>query len=112
MTAKMKRRAFITLVGGAAVAWPLAARAQQTKVYRGGVLLVGNADADSFRTELREELRKSGYVEGQNLLVEFRSAEEKLESSARARGRVSCSQGRRHRCGIHALCACGETGDP
>ena len=51
MTAKMKRRAFITLVGGAAVAWPLAARAQQTKVYRVGVLLVGNADADSFRTE-------------------------------------------------------------
>jgi len=79
MTAKMKRRAFITLVGGAAVAWPLAARAQQTKVYRVGVLLVGNADADSFRTELREELRKSGYVEGQNLLVEFRSAEEKLD---------------------------------
>src|SRR6516164_7390373 len=108
----MKRREFITLLGGAAAAWPRAARAQQTKVYRVGVLLVGNADADSFRTELREELRKSGYVEGQNLLVEFRSAEEKLESSARARGRVSCSQGRRHRCGIHALCACGETGDP
>ena len=84
MTAKMKRRAFITLVGGAAVAWPLAARAQQTKVYRVGVLLVGNADADSFRTELREELRKSGYVEGQNLLVEFRSAEEKLDRPALA----------------------------
>ena len=74
----MRRRHFITLLGGA-VAWPLAARAQQTKVYRVGVLLVGNADADSFRTELREELRKSGYVEGQNLLVEFRSAEEKLD---------------------------------
>ena len=74
----MKRREFITLLGGAA-AWPLAARAQQTKVYRVGVLLVGNADADSFRTELREELRKSGYVEGQNLLVEFRSAKEKLD---------------------------------
>src|SRR5215831_15525741 len=72
------RREFISLLGGAA-AWPLAARAQQTKVYRVGVLLVGNADADSFRTELREELRKSGYVEGQNLLVEFRSAEEKLD---------------------------------
>ena len=75
----MKRREFITLLGGAAVAWPLAARAQQTKVYRIGALFVGNADVDSLRTELREALRKSGYVEGQNLLFEFRSAEEELD---------------------------------
>ena len=74
----------IHLMPSGAAAWPLAARAQQTKVYRVGVLLVGNADADSFRTELREELRKSGYVEGQNLLVEFRSAEEKLDRPALA----------------------------
>ena len=75
----MKRREFITLVGSAAIAWPLAARAQQTKVYRIGALFVGNADVDSLRTELREALRKSGYVEGQNLLFEFRSAEEELD---------------------------------
>src|SRR5262249_6706463 len=81
MTAKMKRREFITLLGGAGVAWPLAARAQQTKVYRIGALVVGNADVDSLRTELRETLRKSGYVEGQNLLFEFRSAEEELDSN-------------------------------
>ena len=68
----MKRREFITLLGGAVtVAWPLAARAQQTKVYRIGALLVGNADVNSFRTELREELRRYGYVEGQNLIFEF-----------------------------------------
>jgi len=65
----MKRRDFITQLGGAAAAWPLAARAQQTKVYRIGALLVGNADVVSFRTELREELRKAGYVEGRNLLL-------------------------------------------
>jgi putative ABC transport system substrate-binding protein len=59
--------------------WPLAARAQRTKVYRIGALLVGNADVASLRTELREVLHKSGYVEGQNLLFEFRSAEEKLD---------------------------------
>jgi putative tryptophan/tyrosine transport system substrate-binding protein len=75
----MQRREFITLLGGAAIAWPLVARAQQTKVYRVGGLFVGNADIDSFRTALREELRKFGYAEGRNLVFEFRSAEEKLD---------------------------------
>ena len=68
---RVRRREFITLLGGAAAAWPLMARAQQTKVYRIGALLVGNADVNSFRTELREELRRYGYVEGQNLIFEF-----------------------------------------
>ena len=76
----MKRREFIPLICGAlAVSCPLAARAQQPKVYRVGALLLGIADADSFRTEMREELRKFGYVEGRNLLFELRSAEEKLD---------------------------------
>jgi putative tryptophan/tyrosine transport system substrate-binding protein len=74
----MRRRDFITFIGGA-VAWALAAHAQQTRVYRVGALLVGNADADSFRKELREELRKGGYIEGQNLIFEIRSADEKLD---------------------------------
>jgi ABC-type uncharacterized transport system substrate-binding protein len=75
----MRRRDFITVIAGSAAVWPLAARAQQTRVYRIGALLVGNADVDSFRKELREELRKSGYIEGQNLTIELRSAEEKLD---------------------------------
>ena len=76
----MKRREFITLICGAlAVSCPLAARAQQPKVYRVGALLLGIADANYFRTEMREELRKFGYVEGRNLLFELRSAEEKLD---------------------------------
>jgi len=79
VSASVKRREFITLLGGTAVAWSLTARAQQTKVYRIGALVVGNADVHSLRTELREALRKSGYVEGQNLLFEFRSAEEQLD---------------------------------
>jgi putative ABC transport system substrate-binding protein len=74
----MRRREFITFIGSA-VAWPLAAHAQPTRVYRVGALLVGNADADTFRKELGEELRKAGYVEGQNLVLEIRSAEEELD---------------------------------
>jgi putative ABC transport system substrate-binding protein len=77
--ADMRRREFITLLGGAA-AWPLAARAQQQpKVYRIGALFVGNADVESFRAQLSDELRKSGYVEGRNVFFELRSAEEKLD---------------------------------
>ena len=68
----MKRREFITLLGGAtAAAWPVMARAQHPK--RIGVLDLGNVDAQSFRTELREGLRKSGYIEGQNIEYAFRS---------------------------------------
>src|SRR2546421_8770944 len=69
----MQRRAFITLLGGA-IAAPGAALAQPTKVYRVGVLLLGNADAVSFQTQLSEGLGKSGYLEHQNLLLKFRSA--------------------------------------
>jgi ABC-type uncharacterized transport system substrate-binding protein len=75
----VKRREFITLLGGA-TAWPRAARAQQTdRVRHIGILLLGNAEAASLRAELRETLRKSGYVEGQNLQFEVRSADGKLD---------------------------------
>ena len=75
----MKRREFITLLGGAtAAAWPVMARAQHPK--RIGVLDLGNVDAQSFRTELREGLRKSGYIEGQNIEYAFRSGNETLPS--------------------------------
>src|SRR5262245_34958869 len=69
----MRRREFIGLAGAAA-AWPVCARAQQSKVRRVGALLLGIADAESFRTELREGLRAAGYVEGKNVEFEFRSA--------------------------------------
>jgi len=75
----VRRREFITLVGGAVATWPLAARAQQSKVARIGALYIGTADAESFKKELREGLRELGYVEGQNIAFEFRSAEGKLD---------------------------------
>jgi putative tryptophan/tyrosine transport system substrate-binding protein len=75
----MRRREFVTLLVGAAAAWPLAARAQQSKVARIGALYIGLADSESFKKELQEGLRELGYVEGQNIAFEFRSAEGKLE---------------------------------
>jgi putative ABC transport system substrate-binding protein len=79
MIARMRRREFITLLGGAAAAWPLAARAQQSKVARIGALYIGLADAESFKKELVEGLRQLGYVEGKDIALEFRSADGKLD---------------------------------
>ena len=75
----MRRREFITLLGGATTAWPLSARAQASKLRRLGALYMGLADAELFKKELREGLRELGYVEGQNIAFEFRSAEGKLD---------------------------------
>jgi putative ABC transport system substrate-binding protein len=77
----VRRREFITLLGGAATAWPLAARAQQAaKVYRIGFL--GNSTAvleADLVGPFREGLRDLGYVEGQNILIEYRWAEGEYE---------------------------------
>src|SRR6266702_7263765 len=74
----MRRREFIALVGGT-IASPLVARAQPPKVARIGALYIGLADSQSFTKELREGLRELGYIEGQNIAFEFRSAEGKLD---------------------------------
>jgi ABC-type uncharacterized transport system substrate-binding protein len=79
----VKRRQFIMLFGGTAVSWPLAGRAQQARpLPRIGYLSVGfgNLGADAFR----EGLRDFGYVEGQNVLVEYRRAGEQGQLDALA----------------------------
>jgi putative tryptophan/tyrosine transport system substrate-binding protein len=76
----MRRRQFITLLGGAAAAaWPLAARAQQPKVPTIGALVIGNISPEEFWREFRQGLRDLGYIEGQNIRFEFRSAEGHLD---------------------------------
>ena len=73
----MRRREVITLLGGAIAGWPLAARAQQSgKVVRIGSLRYGSAAANADRVEaMRAGLRQLGYVEGKNIVIEFRWAE-------------------------------------
>jgi putative ABC transport system substrate-binding protein len=76
----MRRRTFITLLGGAA-AWPLAARAQQAgKVWRIGFLSAVSRES-SFRSyaALQQGMRELGYVEGKDFVIEWRSVEGKYE---------------------------------
>jgi putative tryptophan/tyrosine transport system substrate-binding protein len=75
----MRRREFIRLVGGAAAAWPLAARAQQAgSRYTVGTLTAGNDNA-ALNTVLVAALRELGWVEGKNVVFEHRYADNRLE---------------------------------
>src|SRR5215510_14398749 len=75
-----RRREFITLLSGAAAAWPLAARAQQPAMPVVGYLTSSTPEGFSgYLRALRQGLKESGYVEGENLAIEYRWAENQID---------------------------------
>ncbi len=82
----MRRREFITVIGGAAVAWPFAARAEQAgKLPIIGMIGPGTAEYfRPFREQVVQRLGELGWIEGRNIVVEFRSSEGRIDRAGEA----------------------------
>jgi len=106
MTVTIGRRELLVALGGAAAAWPLAARAQQPAMPVIGLLYGGSSDAFGYLlTAIRRGLRESGYIEGRNVAIEFRWAEDRYDRVPGA-----AAGGRHHRERRRGLCGKGRQG--
>jgi putative ABC transport system substrate-binding protein len=75
----MRRREFITLLGGAAATWPFVARAQQQALPVVGYLSGQSSESEDSLRAFRQGLKDSGYVEGENVTIEYRFADNQME---------------------------------
>ena len=105
----MKRREFITLLGGVAVAWPLAARAQQPTMPVVGWLGSGTEPSERhLLTAFRDGLAEGGFVVGRNVTIEYRAAEGRYDRLPAMVAEFDSQQGGSN-CGERSSgCACGE----
>ena len=72
---RLRRREFITLIGGAAAAWPVVVQAQQVKKPIVGFLNSASADKNAYlAAAFRQGLNDQGFVDGQNITIEYRWA--------------------------------------
>src|SRR5262249_55580163 len=80
MASHIGRRKFLATLGGAAVAWPLAARGEQSAMPGVGVFYSGAVtDVPDFVAAVRQGLEETDFIEGQNVVIEYRSAEDQAD---------------------------------
>ena len=109
----MKRREFVSLLGGATAARPLAAQAQtRATLSHLGYLWLGSADEeDSTKQGLRQGLRDLGYVEGRDIIIEYRYADGHEERLATLVGELVAAKVERHPVARQCRDPCCQAGD-